>query len=174
MRGLILLAGLLAAPTALAFAPAPLPPRSVATRLSCEVTQEGRVTDKVKCVAVTNRQALIHATRDSGYGRFTLTLESGEWPRRVRVVFRGYGSISGLYVEHGGYYLGTTSGIDTTRPSVDRKKPDGKWDWNVKEPVFEMPFRPVGDDLILDLPGNLLVRTEKTVCIHWHQKTPCK
>src|SRR5262249_27075230 len=135
---LILFSALLTAPATFAFAPAPLPPRSVPTRLSCEVVQQGRVTDVVKCVAVNNRQALIHATRDSGYGRFTLTLQSGEWPRRVRVVFRGYHSaISGLYVEHGEYYLGATSGNDK-RASVDRKKPDGKWDWNVKEPVFEM------------------------------------
>src|SRR5262245_46511392 len=100
----ILLAGLLltlATLAALAFAPAPLPPRSVSTRLSCEVVQEGRVTDKVKCVAVSNRQALIHVTRDSGYGRFTLTLESGDWPRRVRVVFLKYRAVSGLFVEHG-------------------------------------------------------------------------
>jgi hypothetical protein len=171
MRARILLAACLiltvTALTAIAFAPAPLPPRSVPPRLSCEAASADVVTASADA-----RQAVIVIARKFGIGSATVTLESGEWPRRVRVVFRGFSNLESLELRHGDLELHACL-ANSPMVFVARKQKGGGFRYSSKpEKAFEVPVTLHGHDretwlITADLPPAFLTKEDRTLNLSW-------
>jgi hypothetical protein len=171
MRARILLAACLvlavAALTSSAFAPAPLPPRSAPARLSCESTSGDKVT-----ASVNGKQGVIVIARQFGMGEATVTLKSGEWPRRVRIVFRGFSNLESLELWHGDLAL-YASLANSPMVFVGRKQKDGQYRLSARpEKSFEIPMTIHGRDrqtwlITADLPGGFLTREDRKLRLFW-------
>src|SRR5438128_287403 len=109
MRATTLLLLALTSLAALAFAPAPFRTKPGLTELRCESAKFGRVSEQAKIVSANNKLAVIHVQHETGYGHVTLTLESGDWPQRVRLVFLDYQFTDQIALRHGEYHLFTST-----------------------------------------------------------------
>src|SRR5262249_55295154 len=95
--------------TALAFAPAPFRTKPGPTELRCESASRGRVSEQATIASVSNKLAVLHVQHETGYGQVKLTLESGDWPQRVRLVFLDYKFTDQIALYHGAYHLFTST-----------------------------------------------------------------
>jgi hypothetical protein len=152
-----------------AFAPAPSRPKPAPTRLRCE-GPTGDWKDDVKVLTAGN-QTVIRITWGRGIGSATVTLESGEWPQRVRLEFQEFGNLETLALEHGDLSL-TTSLSNSPTTYVGLKQKNGEYDYNAKEPKIEIPMKRHGENkkdwlITADLPRGLLKNDVKTLTLFW-------